>query len=343
MSSKGGSKAGGSKTRQQAGSHLRDYVGPGKEFLVSEAPTLRAIIQKGILMKEVAMIEEEVSKSRVFVGDIVCSLAPLVQEQWKMSNAKFCPPVTITQKSLVRKLETLWKRVEGVAKGKPARKGDQEKIPELLDKLVDITTCPHQILFCSEAGSDCPGKDCRYKAHIKCDCPREKKVPVLDLQWLAAQRAKTGEKSILMMTSDDKEETKKQNRTEKRRVEAEEAEKKRERQAKEEEERLLKDQSVVEEFLAELDEVNEESNVYNPPSSTVKEMEEETRQTVSALLEEKLGDKAWLVTRYLGWPGPKRNTMRVLNTAEASIRWFTCSSNCSDLVNITPQVWHFSG
>ena len=319
MSSKGGTKGGGSKTRQQSGTRLRDYVGPGKEFLLSEAPTLRAIMQKGILMKEVAMIEGETSKSRVFVGDIVRELAPLVLEQWQKSNAKFRPPVVMTEKSLVQKLEPLWKRVDEVARGKP-RKGDSEKIPQMLDKVFDITACTHQIRLCSEAGSDCPGKDCQYKAHIKCDCPRTNKVPLLDLQWLAAQRAKTGEKSILMMTSDDKDETKKQNRTEKRRVEEEEAERKRQKKAKEEEERLLNGQMAGKEFLAELDEVDEESNEYHPPSSTVKEVEEETRQLVGALLEEQLGDKAWLVVRYLEWPGPKRNNMKVQNTAEASIR-----------------------
>ena len=33
---------------------------------------------------------------------------------------------------------------------------------------------------------------------------------------------------------------------------------------------------------------------------------------VDALLEEKLGDKSWLVVRYLDRPGPRRNTMASL-------------------------------
>ena len=41
---------------------------------------------------------------------------------------------------------------------------------------------------------------------------------------------------------------------------------------------------------------------------------------VDALLEEKLGDKSWLVVRYLDRPGPRRNTMPVMNTAMASLR-----------------------
>ena len=41
---------------------------------------------------------------------------------------------------------------------------------------------------------------------------------------------------------------------------------------------------------------------------------------VDTLLEGRLGDKAHLVVRYLGRPGPRRNTMPVLHTARASIR-----------------------
>ena len=57
--------------------------------------------------------------------------------------------------------------------------------------------------------------------------------------------------------------------------------------------------------------MEEERNEYIQPSSRLKQKEEEVeaRQLAEALLEEQLGDNAWLVVRYLGWPGPKRNTM----------------------------------
>ena len=60
---------------------------------------------------------------------------------------------------------------------------------------------------------------------------------------------------------------------------------------------------------------------YVPPPSGLKEQEEEARVLVRSLLEDRLGSKAGLVVRYLGWPGPKRNTMPVTHTAKASIRW----------------------
>ena len=66
MSVPGGSK-GGAKTCHQSGTNLGELVGPGKEFVLSEVPTLRAIIQKGILIKEMLMIEEMTSKKNILV------------------------------------------------------------------------------------------------------------------------------------------------------------------------------------------------------------------------------------------------------------------------------------
>ena len=77
-------------------------------------------------------------------------------------------------------------------------------------------------------------------------------MPLLDLEWLAAQRTKRGEKSKLMMSSGDKKETEKQLRTEKRREADAEAERKRLNKAKEEEERLLEDELAAAEFMAKL-------------------------------------------------------------------------------------------
>ena len=87
----------------------------------------------------------------------------------------------------------------------------------MLDKLLEVTKCSHKILLCSETGSGCLGeKDCKLKAHINCDCPLESKVPVMELRWLAAQRAKTGEKSGMMMLGVDKVETARQESSKKK-------------------------------------------------------------------------------------------------------------------------------
>lgn len=316
----GTSKA--ARTRHQAGSRLADYVGPGKEFVPSEVPTLRAVIQQGILIKEKMLLEQGAAKTDIHVKQIVAEVVPLIVEQWHKSNAKFRPPVTIKEDSIRARVERLWGRVEEVVRGR-SKKAEKEKVEQLLDKLLDITTCSHTILLCEEPGSDCKEvKSCNFKAHIKCDCPRENKVPVMELQWLATQRAKIGEKSKLMMTTNDKAETERQKKAEKRKAEQYEAEEKRKRKL-EEEEKLLKDNE--EEFFSELDCETEEvegtdKEVFSPPISMVKEQEEGVRRLVDSLLKERLGKVAWAVVRYLGWPGPRRNTMPVVNTASASLR-----------------------
>ena len=309
------------KTRRQSGSRLADFIGPGKEFVPSEVPTLRAVIQQGILIKEKAMIEQGAAKKEIHMSEVVSQVVPLIVKQWQRSNAKFQPPVTIKEKSITNKVVRLWSRVEEVVWGR-AKKGEREKVEQLLDKLLDITSCSHTIQLCEHPDSSCKeGKSCSVKAHIKCDCPRENKVPVMELRWLAAQRAKIGEKSSMMMTTNDKDETERQHKAAKRKAEQLEAEEKRKKKL-EDEENLLEEN--VKEFNAEMDFETEvegqEGEVFSAPTSLVKENEEEVRRLVDSLLEERLGDMASAVVRYLGRPAPRRNTMPVPHTASASLR-----------------------
>jgi len=199
-------------------------------------PTLRAVIQQGILIKEELLVRQD--KKDIHDSEVAVKLVPMIVAQWQKSNAKFCPPVTIQDISIKQKVERLWKRVEEVVRGR-AKKGEKEKVFELLDRLFDITTCNHIILLCEEADSQCKDpKTCQTKAHIKCDCARENKVPIMELQWLAVQRAKREEKSKMMMTNNDKDETERQRKAEKRKKDQIEAEENK-KNKREEEEQLL--------------------------------------------------------------------------------------------------------
>ena len=298
----------GVKTRRHSDSKLSELVGPGKEFIPSEVPTLRAIIQKGILIRDRLVLEQGSAKKDVRVKDIVDELVPLIVAQWQISNAKFAPPVTIKEDSIRAKVERLWGKVEEVkrgraGKGKGGGKGkgkmEREKVELLLDKLVDITTCPHSIQLCNEPDSGCKDvKKCKFQAHVKCDCPYEKKVPVLELRWLYAQRAKKGEKSSMMMSTDDKPETEKQRKAEKRRCDEIEADMKRKKRQNEEEQLLMQQNAGDEVELEECELGNqemaeqEEENMFAPSPAVVKEQEEEAVREVDALLEEKLGEFA---------------------------------------------------
>ena len=61
----------GVKTRKQSYSKLSELVGPGKELLTSEVPTLFAVIQKGILIRERELGKV---KTDVYSKDIIAQL-----------------------------------------------------------------------------------------------------------------------------------------------------------------------------------------------------------------------------------------------------------------------------
>ena len=202
--------------------------------------------------------------------------------------------MTIKEDSIRAKVERLWGKVEEVKRGR-AKKTEREKVELLLDKLLDITTCPHSIQLCNDPESGCKDvKKCKFQAHIKCDCPHEKKVPVLELRWLHAQRTKRGEKSSMMMSLDDKPETAKQRKAEKRRCEEIEADRKRKKKQDEQEQLLMQQKADSEFELEEYEFGNhemgeEEEGMFAPSPVVAKEMEEEAAREVDALLEERLG------------------------------------------------------
>ena len=83
------------KTRHSSGTKPSDVVGPGKEFLTSEVPTLRAVIQRGILLQQERLLVKEVERKHYPVTELAKDLAPLVIRQWRKSNANFWPLVAL--------------------------------------------------------------------------------------------------------------------------------------------------------------------------------------------------------------------------------------------------------
>merc|ERR1712129_410117 len=64
----GPSSSKGMRTRHQSGSKLTELMGPGKEFIQSEVPTLRAVIQQGILIKEELLVRQD--KKDIHVSEV---------------------------------------------------------------------------------------------------------------------------------------------------------------------------------------------------------------------------------------------------------------------------------
>ena len=120
----------------------------------------------------------------------------------------------VKEKEVVRKVFTLWERLECVSsggkkkvKGKKKR-GKQYNLKEdfvsNLDRLFDICSCHCQILSCVDSG--CP-TSCLARVHIACSCPKESKIPLLELEFIYDQRRKLGVRGKMMIGGKDAVET----------------------------------------------------------------------------------------------------------------------------------------
>ena len=308
------------RTRISSGSKISDYVGVGQEFNKSEVPTNRAVLRMGLFLKERKLLEENISKQNYTSQELARDLAPLIIAQWTKSNAKFTPPVIITEKALYARIEKLWDRVSDVVRGR-AKPKVKKQVELELDKLMDLTTCPHRIFLCQEADSNCknPTK-CKVGAHIDCCCVLASKVPVLDLQWLRYQRSKVGEKSEMQMGLCDKKETKRQVKALKRKAADAEADqkKKTKQEAIDKELQERRDQEKVEDKGLMVFENPDSMETYRAKKGCSKE------ELVVWLLRDRLGDLAPLVMGYL--VKGQRSYMPVNHTAAASLRYDVSSA-----------------
>lgn len=210
-------------TRQSSSTKIQELVGAGKNFLSSEVPTNRAVIQQGILLKIQQISQHSTKYSN---RDLCKDLVPLVFSQWVKANAQFVRPVTISEKALLKRILNLWETAEDYAWGRKTTGKDQ--FVSKLDKLMDISICRHVIILCKDKLSLCPNpSECEVKAHVSCDCPREKKIPIMELRWLHVQRSKVGELSTMQMGASDLKETRKQIKAIERKASRTEAQRKR--------------------------------------------------------------------------------------------------------------------
>ena len=216
---------------------------------------------------------------------------------------------------MAKKIERLWNKVDNVARGR-VRKVEKENLLNHLDTLFEVTVCQHTITLCDNHLSGCSNvKDCKFKAHIICTCPRECKIPEMELRWLFSQRNKTGEKADMMMSGVDKKETKRQNKAVKRMNDKIEAERKRRKRDQEEE---LSMQERISEFEGEnIEYVQASTEFQDPPHEDHLGLEE----LIDNILASNLGEYAYLVKRFLMPAKSKQNTMPIPNTASACVRY----------------------
>ena len=74
------------KTRHSSCSNLSQYLGPGKDLITSEVPTLRAALRKAILIQEEFVLKESGDKRNLPIKTIIRMTVEKICEQWLHSN-----------------------------------------------------------------------------------------------------------------------------------------------------------------------------------------------------------------------------------------------------------------
>ena len=83
------------KLKYSSITNISEFIGPGKDFIPSELPTNRAVIQKGILLKEQKSITCNLRQNKYSNRDFASDVFQLVLSQWRKANVNFQQPVII--------------------------------------------------------------------------------------------------------------------------------------------------------------------------------------------------------------------------------------------------------
>ena len=128
---------------------------------------------------------------------------------WTRANAKLVDlSLRVSDKALATRIERKWTILAKIA-GRSGKVTPREKqtFESDLDKLFNILICSCDFIDCSAA--KCSDDNCP-SVHIDCHCPRESKIPQLDLPFVKDQRGKTGTKGQMQMGLPDAQETARQ-------------------------------------------------------------------------------------------------------------------------------------
>ena len=172
------------RTRSETFTHMSNLIGCSREMLPSELPTLRDVLRHGLLLREQSNNDKRNYPSSTLAKD----LYEKVLEKWQRANSSFESPVVNSKVTIVKRIEENWEKARNISLGR-GKLAVKESFVGKLDKLFDILNCKCDILDCSDAG--CLGI-CPKKVHIKCNCPREQKIPVGELEYIKGQRLKEG-------------------------------------------------------------------------------------------------------------------------------------------------------
>ena len=189
---------------------LSDFVGTPEELPLADLPTRRNVLQKMMLEK----LNDPRYERHIPTMELAGKTGRAVLSLWTQMNTQMTRAL-VKEKEVIRRVFLLWTRMEEVTSGgKKKASGKRKKYGQAgeerkaflanLDKLFDIVSCQCPMLSCSEFGCS---DDCKDRIHINCSCPKENRIPALELEFINDQRSKTGVKGKFMIAGRDKKET----------------------------------------------------------------------------------------------------------------------------------------
>jgi hypothetical protein len=190
--------AGRSSTRgTQDLNSLRDLVGTSNPLPQTDLPSLRDLLRAGIYIKEI----NSTSPKQHSISDLSQELADLLISVYSKANIQFVPGQNMfPRKTIIAKIQRDWKAAIDVVNNKvKGAKQKKELIMDKLDKFYNVLYCLcTNIISCEERGCD---SECIKEAHIECTCPKDQKIPVIELLFIRDQRNRN--KKGLMIGSVD--------------------------------------------------------------------------------------------------------------------------------------------
>ena len=116
---------------------MKDFLGPSKQLSPADLPTLRSALCFGLYLQDQSVGFEYETKNNIPLNDILKEVATEVCDRYMRANHMFVPPVTISEKGLLKKLHEHWKIASKIARGKSNQK-EKKLMEENLDCLLDI-------------------------------------------------------------------------------------------------------------------------------------------------------------------------------------------------------------
>ena len=160
------------------------------------------------------------------------------------------------------------------------------------------SSCKCKIKSCEEFS--CHDKQCSTKAHILCTCPREKKIPIIELEFILKERQKRGEKGGMQIALADLPEDARQRSRLMRKEDQQ-------RREQEKASKAAQIEAELEERINAEDETTNETVAIEDDASLEEATENETTKAKTGI--------------------SKRNTVTLTLTAQTSMRYDTVSAN----------------